>query len=311
MEDPIPRRPEARMPRLPLLLTLLLLLCPAALSGQALAGDWVYQGPAGTVRLSLQQEGTTLRGTMIGGDGTRFAVQGVIEDGRATGQLQVGGGAGWFMLGFVDQGLKMVVAEINAATGQPDLNSGWELDFTRVGAAVGAGAGGQGGLGGVSGGTAGGVGQGGGVGGGVGQGGAADAGVGGVPPQSEATPLLREWLGHLRGKRLSYRESYNSNDARGFGGYSNRWDAFLCSDGTFFFQQRSRMNIDTGGVIGSGGGDNVARGIWRIVEANGAVYLQYRMEGEEGAQGMLRHENGSTYIDRDRIFVTEENPHCR
>lgn len=283
------------MPRLPMLLALLLLLSPSTVSGQSLAGDWVYQGSAGTVRLSLQQEAATVRGTMIGGDGTRFAVQGTIEDGRVTGQLQTGVGVGWFMLGFVNEGLKMVVAEINTATGQPDLRSALELDFTRTGAVPGAQPG-SAPVGNPPVGTP--------------PGGAATV-AGGVPPQSEATPLLREWLGHLRGKRLSFRDSYNSNDARGSGGYSRRWTAFLCSDGTFFFEERSRMNIDAGGMMGSTGRNGAARGIWRIAEANGAIYLQYRMEGEEGAQAMLRYENGSTYLDRDRIFVTEDNPHCR
>jgi hypothetical protein len=35
------------------------------------------------------------------------------------------------------------------------------------------------------------------------------------------------------------------------------------------------------------------------------------MEGGEGEQAMLRFENGATYLDRNRVFVIPENPHCR
>jgi hypothetical protein len=271
-------------------LFLILLLCPTALAAQTLTGDWVHSGAAGIVRLSLQQQGAVLRGEMVGADGTRFTLEGALEEGRATGHLEVGGGRGWFALGLVGERIKMVVAEIDATTGRPDLSSGWELDFARTGADR---------QGGVSGGSE-----------SRGAAGAAST-ADGVPPQSEASPLVREWLTHLRGKRLSYRESYNSSDARGFGGYSDRWDAYLCSDGTFFFQQRSRTNIDTGGALASARSDGTSRGVWRIAEANGVVYLQYRMEGQEGEQGVLRYENGSTFLDRSRVYVTPENPHCR
>ncbi|HSJ10091.1 MAG TPA: hypothetical protein VK928_09255 [Longimicrobiales bacterium] len=280
------------------LLLAALLLCPSALTAQSFAGEWRFQGPSGVVQLTVQQEGARLTGTMIGSDGTRFALQGTIEEGRATGRLQVAGGAGWFAAGIVDGRLKMVVAELDPVSGQPNLSNGWELDFARTGggaqapaearpapsepaAPAGAGAG------------------------------AAAGTAGAVPPQSEATPVLREWLSHLRGRKLSFRESYNSNDARGFGGYSNRWDAYLCSDGTFFFQESSRVSIDTGGAMGGGRSGSAARGIWRIVEANGQVVLQYRMEGTEGDYGVLRFQDGATYLDRSRIFVTNENPYCR
>jgi hypothetical protein len=269
-----------------------LFLVPGTALSQSLTGQWVFQGPSGLVRLSLQQEGAAVSGTMVGADGTTFAVRGTIEAGRATGRVQVAGGAGWFAAGLVGERLKMVVAEIDPTTGQPDLTSGWELDFARaeiagsptaapdVSAAANAppAPGGQ---------------------------------VGRDPPQREDSPLVREWLGHLRGRKLSYRDSYNSSDARGFGGYSFRWDAYLCSDGTFFFQERSRTTIDTGGATASGGAGGTARGVWRIAEANGQVVLQYRMEGGEGEYGVLRYDNGATYLGQNRIFVTNENTHCR
>jgi hypothetical protein len=279
------------------LLLLALLAWPGGVFAQSLAGTWAFQSPNGPVRLSLQQQGAALTGSMIGADGATFALQGEIENGRATGSIRIGDGAGWFAMGMTGEQLKLIVAEVDPATGQPDLDNGWELDFTRTGAAAPTpGAGppptasapptGPGAP-------------------------AGSAGPGEIPPQSEATPVLREWLGHLRGKRLSYRDSYNSNDSRGFGGFSERWDAYLCSDGTFFFEQRSRSTFDTGGVIAGGRSGNNARGIWRIVEHSGQVVLQYQMEGSDPEYGVLRFEGGSTYLDRNRIFVTQENTYCR
>jgi hypothetical protein len=285
------------------LLLLVLLLWPSGVFAQTIAGLWHFQGPTGLVELTLQQDGAAVSGTMVGADGTRFTVQGIIEDGRATGRLQLPGGGGWFAAGLVGDGLRMVVAELDPLTGQPNLASGWELDFRRA-ATDGATPPGT---------TAGGAGAGAGdqARAPPGAPGAAQTATVGVPPQSEATALLREWLGHLRGRRLSFRESSNSNDARGFGGYSNRWDAFLCSDGTFYFQERSRVSIDVGGAMGSSGSNNETRGIWRIVEANGQAVLQYRLEGTEGDYDVLRFQNGSTYLGSNRIFVTDENPYCR
>src|SRR5690606_8260301 len=95
----------------------------------------VYQSPNGPVTLSLQEQGATLTGTMLGADGSTFTLQGTIENGRATGAIRVGDGAGWFAAGFVGNQLKLIVAELDG-NGQPDLNNAWNLDFTRTGGAA-------------------------------------------------------------------------------------------------------------------------------------------------------------------------------
>lgn len=272
-----------------LVLLLALLALPGTAVAQSLAGSWLYQGPNGAVRLSLEQSGTTLNGRMVGADGASFTLEGALEEGGATGSIRIGEGTGWFALGLVGQGLKLVVAEIDPATGQPDLSNGWELDFARDAAS----------------------------------GPAPDpagpppaAGPAPALPSSgsaagQSSPLVREWTGHLAGRKLSYRDSYVSDNASGFGGYSDRWDAWLCRDGTFLFQQRSRTTIDTGGAMGSSRSGGESRGTWQIVEHQGQAVLQYQMEGSAPDFGVLAFRDGATYLGSSRIFVTDDNPHCR
>ena len=142
-------------------------------------------------------------------------------------------------------------------------------------------------------------------------GGQPGAAMGGQPGLAEDTPLIRQWRQHLHGKRLSYRDSYYSNDARGYGGYSMKWDAYLCSDGTFVYQHGSDVTGDVGGVGGYSFGRGATRGTWRLVEQMGQVYIVYQMADGTSDYGALRFENGATYLDRERVYVTEENPYCR
>jgi hypothetical protein len=121
-----------------LLLCALLLLPGAAFGQQSFAGSYVYQSPQGPVRLVLQQQGNAVTGTLRGADGGSFQLQGSLYEQGATGRIRIGEGVGFFAVGFVDHQLKLIVAEIDPATGQPDLGNGWNLDFTRVADAAGS-----------------------------------------------------------------------------------------------------------------------------------------------------------------------------
>jgi hypothetical protein len=273
----------------PILMAGLLLALPAAATGQEFAGSYVYQSPNGPMRLTLQQHGAIVTGVMHGADGSVFDLRGEVAGGLVTGRISVAGGAGWFATNFVGDRLRMIVAEIDQATGQPDLNSGWELAFARAAAApagtpAGAAAPGRG---------------------------DAAAASGGVPPQDETTPAIREWLDHVRGKRLTYMESYSSNDARGSGGYSNKWEADLCSDGTFFYRSSSSLNLDTGGATALQHGNRGAPGVWRVVQHGGQVVLQYQLQGSGPEAAVLSYQQGRTYVGNQRVFVTPDNQLCR
>lgn len=287
------------MKRRALLVPLLALFGATPASGQSLSGDYVFQSPQGPVSLQLQHTGAQVTGIMTGADGSINQLEGTFDGQMATGTIVVGSGTGWFAAGFLEGGLTLLVADVDPTTGQPNIDDGWRLDFNRAGQAAGPPAAGA-----------------------AAQGAAATVAPGpqaaahqAAPAQSsQDSPLVQEWLGHLRGKRVTYRDSYSSNDASGYGGYSNRSTAYLCSDGGFHYESRSRVSVDVGGAFGGSGGDDSFSGSWRIVEQNGQALLQYQRSDQAGTeQGQwiaLGYRDGQTFFDSSRVYVTDDNDRC-
>lgn len=273
-------------------LVLSALLWPASpAQAQDLTGRYVFQSPAGPVVLVLEQVANRVTGRMEGADGSVFGLQGQIDEaGRAIGTISVNGGTGWFAAGLVNGQLLMAVAEFDE-NGQPDMENGWSLTFERAG-----GAGGQGGAAPAMPGAA------------PAMPGAAPGGQGGMPGARQDSPLLREWRAHLSGKRVTYTDSYNSG---GYGGYSMRWDAYICSDGTLFYKSNSMVNADVGGVGGYSAGNRGTPGRWTLVEQMGQVIIQYQLADGTSDYAVLSFQDGKTYVDGQRVYVTNENPYCR
>jgi hypothetical protein len=110
---------------------------------QPLAGAFVHATPQGAVTLSLRQQGNAVTGTMKSFDGTDFRLDGTMRERAAEGRIQTGGETGYFAARFVDGRLKLVVAELDPATGQPDMARAWNLDFSRAGGRTPEGPGGR------------------------------------------------------------------------------------------------------------------------------------------------------------------------
>lgn len=269
-------------------IVLLALFWPTFAWSQSLSGSYVFQGPQGPVQLVLQHAGTQVAGTMTGADGSVSRLEGTYDGRKATGTIAVGGGSGWFAAGHLEGGLTLLVAAMDPDTGEPDLDNGWRLDFVRAGADGGSSHAGAGATGG--------------------------AGTQRTAAPSSSSPLVQEWMQHLRGKKVSYRSSYSSSDAGGYGGYSDRWDAYLCSDGSFHYRGSSSVSVDVGGAWGSSGGGDSLRGQWRIVEQGGQAILQYQRPEQAGTeQGEwvpLSYRDGKTFFGRNRVFVTNQNDAC-
>ena len=267
------------------MLPLLVLLLPLPAVGQNLAGRYVYETAQGPVTLELQQQGSQVTGVMTGVDGSRNRLEGVFDGQKATGTFTTTNGSGWFAVGFLEGALTLLVAELDPATGEPDLDNGWRLDFMRDDHAAAQPATNE------------------------------SAGAAAAPEASTSSPLVREWTAHLAGKKITYIDSYSSSDAGGYGGYSNRWEAYLCSDGTFQFRSSSSVNADVGGVFGGSSGADSFAGQWRIVEHNGQPVLQYQrtelIGTDQGQWVALAHRNGETYFDGSRVYVTADNNLCR
>jgi len=266
-------------------LVLTALLWPAwPAQAQNLSGRYVHQSPAGPVGLVLEQAGNRVTGRLEGADGNVGAIQAQVdESGRAVGTVTISAGTAWFSAGFIGGQLHVAIAEFGA-NGQPDIANGWSLIFDRTG-----GAGAQGGAA-------------------PAMPGAVPGNQGGMPGMTQDSPLLREWRAHLGGKRVTYIDSYNGGLG---GGYSDRWDAYICSDGTLFFKRNSMVNVDVGGAYGYSADNRGMPGRWQLVEQMGQVFIQYQLADGTSDYATLGFQNGATYVDGQRVYVTNENPYCR
>lgn len=277
-------------------LALMLIGCNAA--AQDLSGSYSYSGPNGVVTLTLQQEAPNrVTGTMQGAGGLSFRLEGHVENGRATGSISTGEGSGFFAAGFEGSTLLLVVAEVDPVTRQPDLNQGWRLDFVRTGGAPVGAAPGGGALGPGAGSM-------------LGQ--APAAAPQQAPPAAAGitsdSPLAQEWLNRLRGRKVTYIESYSSGG--GSGGYSEHWEAYLCSDMTFVYQRLGSVSVDVG-ASAHRSSQTTIRGSWRIVTQGNQAAVEYRTtEGEQG-HFMLAAQGNNTIWDGKRVFVTNDNNVCR
>lgn len=261
------------------------LLAPTTAWGQEFSGRYLYQSPQGPVELVLQHAGAEVQGALTGVDGQVSRLVGTREGGGATGTISIGHITGWFAVGFLGEGLTLLVAEIDPDTGEPNVDDGWRLDFTRVATADPAVP-----LGPVA--------------------GAAGSGHGQPDAASASSPLIEQWLQSLRGKKVTFIETYGSSG----GGYSNRWEAYLCSDMRFFFRSSGQVAADVGDVAGHGYDRNSFSGTWRVIEHGGQAILQYQrteLAGtDQGEWVALSHRGGQTFFDNSRVYVTSDNTLC-
>lgn len=282
----------------------------ATACAQELPGSYRYDGPNGSAVLILKQESPSrVAGTMQMSNGTTFTVSGQVENGRAVGDVTIGEERGFFAAGFQGSTLLVVVAERDAATGQPRLDSGWSLEFTRSdGAPAGASPLGPG------------------ASAMIGQAPAASSPAAAPPERTEAaaagafaqtdrSPTAQAWLQKLRGKRITYMSSYTSSPSGGSdgyisgGGYSDRFDAYLCSDGQFLYRSKSSMTVDAG-AFGSSSSRNGLTGRWRIITQGQEAAIEYRTTDGQQDYVRLGFQDGKTYWDGKRVFVTNENDVC-
>jgi hypothetical protein len=282
-----------------LLTAFVALLAPTMTAAQDLSGSYVFQSPQGPVGLTLQQDAQgQVSGRLNGADGSVFQLQGAVQAGRAMGQIALGGDMGWFAAGFNGSTLVLIVAEVDPSTGQPDLSQSWNLEFTRVAGGAGAPAP-----------TA------------------PTAPAAAAPPQAPAAPttggdpdpfgrpddsqLAREWRDMLRGAKLTRIQSYSSSTPGG-GGYSDHWEAFLCSDQTMYFRDNSVTSFGDAGTYSARQG--AATGRWQILTQGNRAFLASQFEGQPVRYGELTYNQAqrATYLDGNRFYITRnDNNMCR
>jgi hypothetical protein len=245
----------------------------SAAIAQDLSGRYSHQGAQGEIALLLQQDTEgRVTGTLSAAGQSAFALRGTVDGRRATGTIVIGGEAAWFAAGFSGDTLVLLVAEIDASTGAPNLDAGWRLDFLRHATNVAS------------------------------PPAAASAAAAAEPPSA----LVQEWLQHLRGRRVTF---ISRGGGQG-GGWQQRADYFLCSDGTFHYRESSSVAAEVPGVIGHGGGRSAGQGTWRIIERAGNALIEYRLADGGGDVVPLSYQNGATFIDGTRAYVTDQNDVC-
>jgi hypothetical protein len=124
------------------------------------------------------------------------------------------------------------------------------------------------------------------------------AGAGGL---GDGTPLANEWVAHLAGKKVTVMDRYSSGTA---GGYTSRTDVFLCSNGEFLFRGQSDMSVDVGGASGYAGGNQANSGRWRIITQGQVAGIELRYGNGTVEQYRLTYQNGATYANDKRVYVT-------
>ena len=125
---------------------------------------------------------------------------------------------------------------------------------------------------------------------------------------SDGTPLGNQWARVLAGRKVTYMESYSSGSA---GGYNIKLEYYFCSNGEFALYNNSLVSVDAGGASGSSGGTGWRKGSWKILTNGNYAGVELSFVEGEKPRYLLFRENGKTYFDRARVFVTNDNTLCR
>jgi hypothetical protein len=115
------------------------------------------------------------------------------------------------------------------------------------------------------------------------------------------TPVAREWIQWLAGKKVTTMSSYSSGSA---GGYSSRTDVHLCSSGEFLYRDNSSVTVDVPGASGYSGGQQGATGRWKIITQGNLVGIELRYSSGNVETYQLGYEGGATYANGERVYVT-------
>jgi hypothetical protein len=117
----------------------------------------------------------------------------------------------------------------------------------------------------------------------------------------DGTQLGREWYEFLAGKKATQMSSYSSGSA---GGYSSRTDVHLCANGQFALSGNSTVTVDVGDASGYSGGNSGGSGTWRIITQGQLAGIELRFANGTVEQHRLDYQDGATYVDGDRWYIT-------
>jgi hypothetical protein len=279
------------MIRTALALACTLILAAMPLAGQNYTGTYTATNDQGgqTVVTFNQAAAGRVTGTIVG-NGNTFTIEGLIEDESVVGAAMGPQGGLWFEAELDDGELYITFFEPDV-NGQPNYGSAATLIFDRASTTARAEAAAQANP------LAGSAAQGGQAAVGGAMSGAAAAG--GAP--HDGTALGQEWFQFLAGKKATQMDSYSSGSA---GGYSSRTDVHLCANGQFAIRGNSMVSVDVGGASGYSGGNEGASGTWRVITEGQVAGIELRYANGGVEQYRLDYQDGATYVNGDRWYVT-------
>ena len=112
---------------------------------------------------------------------------------------------------------------------------------------------------------------------------------------------------------MTYMVSFSGEGSTGSEGSvcsSAKWEMFLCRDDRFLYQDESSVSVDAGGSGGFDAGGDSDSGQWRIVSQGDLVGIEFRWSNGQTSTHQPDYAEGATYVDGERWFVTDDNPHC-
>lgn len=116
--------------------------------------------------------------------------------------------------------------------------------------------------------------------------------------ESEVAKASSGWVAKLKGRALTY---YKTS-----GTYTTKRHMSLCADGTFLYKDDESYGSSMGGSNFSYVGAQGDSGRWKI--AGSALQLVF--DNGERSSYQLSNRNGSTFVDGEKWFVTND-PRCR
>ncbi len=138
----------------------------------------------------------------------------------------------------------------------------------------------------------------------------ADTGAGVTETAGGDTSVLaQQWTQHLSGQKMTYLHSFTSG-GEGSVDSSAKREMYLCRDGRFFYEEESSVSVSVPGVSGSDPSQDSGSGIWRIVTQGNLAGIELRWSSGGVSTHKLDFNNGETYFDEERWFVTDDNNYC-
>ncbi len=120
------------------------------------------------------------------------------------------------------------------------------------------------------------------------------------PKQSEAA---NDWKSLLADTRLTYMNTYNSSSYDSYGGYSDKEEIDLCSQGYFKFNSSSTMSFDVPGGFGYSGDKGQGAGTWEVTsDAAGNPVLKLTFHNGQVKEYTLEMRDGKTFLNGYRYF---------